>query len=188
MGFRAWSLLGAMLAALLFSAPPPATAQEPDRFDALVFSKTTGFRHESAIAAGKTALQQMGVDEDFAVTVSEDAGLFTDAGLRDFEVVVFLNTDGEGILSAAQRTAFERWTQRGGGIVSIHADANADRNWAWKGDMMGGAWFLNHPAGEAQFQNATVNRVDDTHPSTVDVPESWVREDEWYNFTAEPRD
>src|SRR5215207_8472502 len=114
MALRAWSLLGAMLAALLFMAPPPASAQAPDRFDALVFSKTTGFRHESAIAAGKTALQQMGDAEGFAVTLTEDAAVFTDAGLRDYEVVVFLDTDGEGVLSAAQRTAFERWTSRGG--------------------------------------------------------------------------
>ena len=158
------------------------------RFDVLVFSRTTGFRHAEAIAAGRTEISAMGEAGNFNVELSEDPGLFTDAGLRPFEVVVFLNTDGEGILSPAQRNAFERWTQRGGGIVSIHADANADRNWAWKGDMMGGAWFLNHPAGDLQFQTATVNRVDDTHPATVDVPESWVREDEWYNFTAEPQD
>ena len=71
--------------------------------------------------------------------------------------------------------------------MSIHADANADRNWAWKGDMMGGAWFLNHPAPPVQFQQATVNVVDTTHPATRDLPApNWVREDEWYNFTAEP--
>ena len=81
-------------------------------------------------------------------------------------MIVFLNTDGEGILNATQRNAFERWTQRGGGIVGIHADANADRDWAWKGDMMGGAWFLNHPSGAVQFQQATVNVVDTEHPST----------------------
>ena len=160
-----------------------------DPYDVLVFSRTTGFRHETAIAAGKTALTQMAAAEGFNVQLSEDATLFTDAGLRPFEVVVFLNTDGEGILSGAQRNAFERWTQRGGGIVSIHADANADRNWAWKGDMMGGAWFLNHPAGELQFQQATVNVVDTEHPATRDLPQpDWVREDEWYNFTAEPED
>ena len=117
MAAKAWTLLGAMVAALVLLAPPPASAQEPDRFDALVFSKTTGFRHESAIAAGRTALQQMGDAEGFAVTLTEDARVFTDAGLRDYEVVVFLDTDGEGILNAAQRTAFERWTSRGGGIV-----------------------------------------------------------------------
>ena len=71
--------------------------------------------------------------------------------------------------------------------MSIHADANADRNWAWKGDMNGGAWFLNHPAPPVQFQQATVNVVDTTHPATKDLPQpNWVRTDEWYNFTAEP--
>ena len=100
---------------------------------------------------------------------------------------MFLNTDGEGILNGAQRTAFERWMQRGGGVVGIHAAANADRDWEWNADMMGGAQFLNHPAGDLQFQTATVNVEDPTHPSTQALPSPWVREDEWYNFTAEPR-
>ncbi len=178
-------VLVGVLAALIFV--PTAGAQEEPRFDVLVFSKTTGFRHAEAIDAGKAKIAEMGVENDFSVTASEDATLFTDAGLRDFEVVVFLNTDGEGILNAAQRNAFERWTQRGGGIVGIHAVANADRDWAWMGDMMGGAWFLNHPAGALQFQQATVNVVDPSHPATADVPQpNWVRSDEWYNFTAEP--
>jgi cytochrome c len=190
MAMRSWFWLSAALCALLvssLSAPPPAGAQEPARFDALVFSKTTGFRHESAIAAGKIALQQMGAAEGFNVTLSEDASVFTDAGLRDYEVVVFLDDDGEGILDAAQRTAFERWTSRGGGIVAIHADANADRNWAWKVDMMGGALFKDHPAGALQFQDATVRVEDPNHPATQGIPAAWVRNDEWYNFTAEPR-
>ena len=157
------------------------------RFDVLVFSRTTGFRHSDAIDAGKLAIPQMGEDGNYNVDLSEDPTKFSDAGLRPYEVVVFLNDDGEGILNAAQRTAFERWTQRGGGIVAIHADANADRNWAWKGDMNGGAWFNNHPDGALQFQQAKVLRTDDTHPATVNVPEEWTREDEWYNFTAEPQ-
>ena len=152
MALRSWSVLFAALLALLLSlllAPPRAAAQDPARFDVLVFSKTTGFRHESAIAAGRTGIQALGTAGGYAVTLSEDAAVFSDAGLRDYEVVVFLHTDGEGILNAAQRTAFERWTSRGGGIVSIHADANADRNWAWKTDMMGGALFANHPGRRA---------------------------------------
>ena len=76
---------------------------------------------------------------------------------------------------------------RGGGIVGIHADANADRDWAWKGDMMGDAWFANHPAGALQFQDATVVNEDPTHPAMAGIGATWVRNDEWYNFTAEPR-
>ena len=185
------ALLAALITAwALGAAPAPAAAAAEDAaaFDVLVFSRTTGFRHASAIDAGKQKIAAMGVANDFTVTASEDQTQFTDAGLRPYEVIVFLNTDGEGILNAAQRNAFERWTQRGGGIVSIHADANADRNWAWKGDMMGGAWFLNHPAPPVQFQQATVNVVDTTHPATRNLPApNWVRTDEWYNFTAEPQ-
>ena len=168
--------------------PFAAVMQDP-RFDVLVFSRTTGFRHAEAIDAGHAAIEQMGAElgREFTVTASEDAGLFTDTGLRPYEVIVLLNIDGEGILNGAQRTAFERWAQRGGGIVSIHAAANADRDWEWTGDMMGGAWFQNHPSGANQFQTATVNVEDASHPATASLPNPWVREDEWYNFTAEPR-
>ena len=94
------------------------TAGEP-RFDVLVFSRTTGFRHTDAIDAGKAAIPQMGDGRELQRRRSpRTRRSFTDAGLRPYEVVVFLNTDGEGILNAAQRTAFERWTQRGGGIVA----------------------------------------------------------------------
>jgi len=190
MAVRSGFWLSAVLCALLFTtllAPGAASAQGPARFDVLVFSKTTGFRHTGAIDAGKAGIQALGTAEDFAVTTSEDASVFSDAGLRDFEVVVFLHTDGEGILDAAQRTAFERWTSRGGGIVGIHADANADRDWRWKTDMMGGAQFANHPSGALQFQDATVRVEDPDHPAMQGIPTAWVRNDEWYNFTAEPR-
>src|SRR5688500_7064145 len=168
------------------AAAPRAHAQEPE-FSVLVFSKTTGFRHADAIDAGKIAIPELGAANGFSVTLTEDATQFNDQNLREFDVIVFLNTDGEGILNAAQRTATERWMSRGGGIVGIHADANADRDWAWKGDMMGDAWFANHPSGALQFQNATVVNEDPEHPAMAGIGATWVRNDEWYNFTAEPR-
>ena len=172
-----------------FVGPQEASAQEGDgRYHALIFSRTTGFRHSEAIEAGHEAFDEMAAAEDYDVTHSEDASLFTDHGLRQFDVIVFLNTDGEGILNARQRNAFERWMQRGGGAVSIHADANADRNWEWKTDMMGGALFDNHPQGPLQFQAADVVVEDDSHPATAELPPVWNRVDEWYNFTANPRD
>ena len=189
-GRSAWlcAALAAVVMAWALGAAPPAGAQAEPRFDVLVFSKTTGFRHTTAIDAGHAAIAQMGVDHDFSVTATEDSTQFTDQGLRPYEVVVFLNTDGEGILNADQRTAFERWMQRGNGLVGIHAAANADRDWEWYGDMMGGALFLDHPSGEFQFQNARVDVEDATHPSTETLPNPWTREDEWYSFTENPRD
>jgi cytochrome c len=175
-----------LLVLVLAAAAPRVHAQEPE-FSVLVFSKTTGFRHSDAIAAGQSGIMQMGADNDFDVSLTEDSTQFTDENLRNFDVIVFLQTDGEGILNAAQRTAVERWMSRGGGIVGIHADANADRDWDWKGDMMGGAWFANHPSGSLQFQDATVVNEDASHPSMDAAGATWMRNDEWYNFTAEPR-
>ena len=165
------------------------TVTAEPRFDVLVFSRTVPANspHEDSIAAGAAAIQQMGTANNFNVVHSEDATLFTDAGLRPYEVVVLLNTDGEGVLTPVQRNAFERWFQRGNGLVGIHSQTNADRNWQWMTDMNGGAQFLNHPAGANQFQNATVQIEDPNHPSTQGLPTAWVRNDEWYNFTAEPR-
>jgi glucose/arabinose dehydrogenase/PKD repeat protein/type 1 glutamine amidotransferase len=193
---RAWSawvlalLLGGLaLAATLGGAPdgPSSATAQGSRFDVLVFSRTTGFRHTEAINAGHAAFDDLATAGGFSVTHSEDATDFTDHNLRNYEVVVFLHTDGEGILNQRQRAAFERWNQRGGGSVRIHADANADRNWEWKNDLQGGALFDNHPSGANQFQEATVEVEDPTHPATANVPDPWVRTDEWYNFTAEPR-
>ena len=152
------------------------TAADP-RFDVLVFSRTTGFRHTDAIDAGKTAIAAMGTAQNFSVTATEDATQFNDATLRPYEVIVMLHPDGEGILNATQRTAYERWLQRGKGVVGIHAAANADRDWDWMTDLRGGSLFLNHPSGANQFQQATVKIVDPNHPATQGIPADWVRTD-----------
>ncbi|HSI80043.1 MAG TPA: ThuA domain-containing protein, partial [Solirubrobacterales bacterium] len=183
-------LAGLTLAATLggssATAPSQAGAQGGDgRYHVLAYSRTTiANSHPQAIAAGHDALDDLAAAEDFDVTHSDDAGMFSDHTLRQFDVVVFLNSNGEGNLNANQRNAFERWTQRGGGAVRIHADANADKAWDWKRDMMGGGLFNNHPP----IQEATVEVVDSSHPATADLPASFQWSDEWYNFDADPRD
>jgi cytochrome c len=173
---------GALLALLLLAACGEGDA----RYDVLVFSRTTAFRHAEAIEAGRAALERMGADRGFAVESTEDAGRFSDDGLADVEVVVLLQTNGDGVLRGAQRAALERWTRGGGGVVAIHAAANADRDWPWYGELLGGARFRNHPPGRLQFQRATVTVEDPSHPATRGVPARWTRTDEGYNFAPEP--
>ena len=67
---------------------------DPDAaFRALVFSKTTGFRHDS-IPAGIAAIRSLGEERGFQVDATEDATVFTDAILQQYDVVVFLSTTG----------------------------------------------------------------------------------------------
>src|SRR4029453_10652356 len=59
----------------------------------LVFSKTTGFRHQS-IPDGINALRDIGVQLSLKVDATEDANRIADASLARYQAVVFLSTTG----------------------------------------------------------------------------------------------
>ena len=145
--------------------------------DVLVFSRTTSYRHGDAIEAGRAALE-----ERFGAELTEDASRFSDDGLRGVDVVVLLQTNGARVLRGDQRAAFERWVRGGGGVVAIHAASNADRAWAFYGELLGGARFLEHRQGPLQREDVVVER----HPATEGLPRRWTRSDEWYRFDPEP--
>lgn len=147
----------------------------------LVFSKTAGFRHDS-IPEGIAAVRELGATGGFAVDATEDAGAFTPRNLARYDAVVFLSTTGD-VLDAAGQAAFERYIERGGGYVGIHAAADTEYDWAFYGGLAG-AYFQSHPA----IQPATVTVEDRSHPATSELPGSWDRTDEWYNYRSSPRD
>lgn len=146
-----------------------------DGFAVLVFSRTAGYRHES-IPAGVEALRALGDQDGFRVDATEDAAAFTDAGLGQYRVVVFLSTTGE-VLDANGRAAFERYIRGGGNFVGIHAATDTGYEWPWYGALVGN-YFKRHPV----IQAATLAVVDASHPSTRHLPIRWRRTDEWYDF------
>jgi type 1 glutamine amidotransferase len=150
---------------------------DPPEIQVLVFSRTTAYRHADAIEAGRAAL-----GERFGAELTEEPVRFSDEGLRDVDVVVLLQTNGAGVLRGDQRAAFERWVRGGGGVVAIHAAANADRDWAFYGELLGGARFLSHRQGPLQREDVLVER----HAATEGLPRRWPRSDEWYRFAPEP--
>jgi type 1 glutamine amidotransferase len=167
-------------AALLLLAAVACRAEA--EWSVLVFSKTAGFRHAS-IADGQALLAELGAAHGFATVASEDAAIFTAAGLARFHAVVFLNTTGD-VLEAAQQSALRCFVESGSGWVGVHSAADTEHAWPWYGTLLGGdAWFAVHPA----IQAATLVRESATHPSTAHLPASFAFTDEWYNFAANPR-
>src|SRR5262249_26759475 len=81
----------------------------------LVFTKTTGFRHES-IPAAVQAVTTLGRQNGFAVDATEDGGAFTDPNLARYDAVVFLLTTGD-VLDDTQQVAFQRYIHAGHGWV-----------------------------------------------------------------------
>lgn len=177
-------LLAVSAAALAFGGlGAGALGQAPSEPAAriLVFSRTTGFRHAS-IAPGLAAIRELGQRGGFVVDATEDPGRFTPSNLARYRAVVWLNTSGD-VLGGAQRAAFQRYIEAGGGYVGIHAAAATERGWRWYGTLLAGARLRGHPAP----QRATILVEDRTHPSTRSLPRRWRRLDEWYAFRHNPR-
>jgi glucose/arabinose dehydrogenase/PKD repeat protein/type 1 glutamine amidotransferase len=170
----------ALVVAVVTATVQFATTATAQAFSVLVFSKTAGFRHDS-IPAGVTAIQQLGSQNGFSVTATEDANAFTDANLAQYRAVVWLSTTGD-VLNPTQQAAFERYIRAGGGYAGVHAASDTEYDWAWYGNLVG-AYFNSHPAN----QTATVKVEDKAHASTAHLPDRWSRLDEWYNFRTNPR-
>jgi cytochrome c len=156
----------------------PAPGAELPRI--LLFSKTTGFRHDS-IPDAIAALEGLGAQHSFAVDATEDAATFTDEQLARYRAVVFLMTTGD-VLDQAQQAAFERYIRAGNGYAGVHSASDTEYDWPWYGGLVG-AYFSSHPA----IQQASITIEDNTHPSTAGLPNPWTRTDEWYSFRANPR-
>lgn len=173
--FCGTAILGfAVVLSILTSGVARAESTDP-AFSVLVFSKTAAYRHDS-IPAGIAAIQALGEQNNFRVDASEDAAIFNDERLARYRVVVFLSTSGD-IFNPGEQAAFERFVQRGGGFIGIHAASDTEYDWPWYGGLVG-TYFRRHPV----IQSATLKVVDPSHRSTRHLPINWPRIDEWYDF------
>src|SRR5215469_4100665 len=158
--------------AVMSSAPAPKSF--------LVFSKTTGFRHD-CIPDGIRVFTDIAKNKKWDVEFSEDSGVFTPDNLKRFNGIVFLCTTGD-ILDPDQKQAMQSFVENGGGWIGIHSAADTEYKWDWYGKLVG-AWFSGHPAQ----QQATIHIEGKKHPTTRFLPDPWVRKDEWYNYKTNPR-
>lgn len=172
---------------LLLALCMQASASMAPRARVLVFTKTSGWHHDS-IPAAVVALQRLGAQEGMQVDHSEDADDFNAARLARYRAVVFANTTLD-VLDPEQQAAMEGFVRAGGGFMGIHAAADTEYDWPWYGELVG-AWFKSHPPGlqtsRVLFENkhAEGEHVEDDH---ADAPEDWTVTDELYNYRSNPR-
>ena len=101
-------------------APSGPYAPRSGSFKMLVYSATKGFRHDSAIVAGKPLLQQIGQEQGFEVVLTETNELITPEGLAAFEIVFFLNSTGD-IFNDVEQKTYEDWMTLHDGAFARHA-------------------------------------------------------------------
>jgi type 1 glutamine amidotransferase len=137
-------------------------------------SEGKGYVHDN-IAASVAAIRKMGAESGFGVDASDDPAVFTDANLKQHRALVFSNSNNEAFSNDAQRQAFQRYIQGGGGFVGIHSASGSERNWPYFWSVVGGK-FLRHP----KFQPFQVRVKDPQHPAVKGVPAVFDWADECY--------
>lgn len=169
--------LGPLLLCVGLAAPLPAA-----QFRALLYTKTNGWHHDS-INHAVEAMQAIATMHSFELVWSEDTGrYFTDAGLEDFDVVIFLLTTGD-VLNADQQAALERFVQSGKGFVGIHSASDTEYDWPWYRAMVGRMFHI-HP----RIQTATLEVAERDFPGMDRFPPRFLFTDEWYEFQAPESD
>ena len=110
-------VLGLLL--ILSSCNSTRTTNQPVTKHVLVFTKTMGWRHGS-IEKGVSTLKEIGAQEGWQITQSEDSLAINTENLAKTDLVIFLSTTGD-ILGSDQEAAFKNYIQNGGAFMGIHA-------------------------------------------------------------------
>src|SRR5688572_6542430 len=125
-----------------------AAAPPPSRGTILVYSGTTGWRHDS-IPDGIAAIKAIAESRNLSVVASEDPEIFAAGKLKRFRAIVLLSTTTDPKNPASEwlvgerRIALQQYVAKGGGILAIHAAADSHYNWPWYGKLIG-ARFARH--------------------------------------------
>jgi len=161
-----------------------ALAQKP-AFRALAFYSTNVEPdHVRTGNEGLAFFRDLAAKNNFVFDATTDWDKLNDADLKPYQVILWINDFPH---SEAQRAAFERYMQHGGGWLGLHIAGynDASTQWPWFVDFLGGAVFYtnNWPVQKAKMI------VDDrTHPVTAGMPESYVApSNEWYQWKPSPR-
>lgn len=127
------------------------------------------------IAASVAAIKKMGAENGFAVDASDDPNVFTPANLKQYNAIVFSNSNNEAFLTESQREAFKNYMDHGGNFVGIHSASGSERQWPYFWSVLGGT-FVRHP----KQQTFVVRVVDPNNPATKGLPKTFEWNDECY--------
>jgi uncharacterized protein len=162
------------------TAAPGPYADRTGSFKMLVYSRTTGFRHDS-IAQGKTLLREIASEQGFEIVEAETNELITPEGLAQFEVMFFMNSTGD-VFNQAEEAALQQWMEtNNGAMAGVHSMTDTEQGWAFYKEVTGQYYdgHTNVIPGAIQFEPSMVQFV-----ALQGIPNPWQRNEEWYRFNS----
>ena len=156
----------------------PAPESKPLRV--LLFSGTGWYRHPE-IPSINGWLTRLAGQQGIRMDISETGKDLTPQNLQQYDVVLLNNANSlDKLLDNRQRSAFEEWYRKGGGIVALHATLVHQEGWPWLMNL-GGCDFNS----DSEFLQARV-LVDPEarkHPTVSGHGDSFFYEADWTNHT-----
>ncbi|GAA1915873.1 ThuA domain-containing protein [Streptomyces durmitorensis] len=180
------AFVAALLLAVGFLPATSSAADKAPAFRALLFTKAVGYVHDS-IPAGVQMVKEQAAANNFELVTTDDATVFDDAKLKDFDVIIMLQNSGMVWDTEAQRDAMKAYVKSGKGVVALHntLDMGVEDSFPWWDDLINAGAHM--PAHSPGVLKGTAKVADRAHPSTKGLPERWERPEEWYNFDKNPR-
>src|SRR5690606_38271322 len=111
----------------------------------------------------------------FTADSTSNSSIVSTPDLFQYDAIIFANTNNKVFENEAEKEGLINFNRQGKGIIGIHIACGTERDWDWFNQMIGGV-FDYHPP----LQKFHVHVVDNTHPSTINLPSVWEVEDELY--------
>ncbi|WP_315822362.1 ThuA domain-containing protein [Paraflavitalea speifideaquila] len=168
----------------------PACTEQTAPFKVIGFyTAKSDQAHISYVHEANKWLARVATENNFVYDSTNDWNKLNTSLLAQYQVVLFLDTRPD---SAAQRTAFQQYMEKGGGWIGFHFAGFAltpsayPQNWDWYHDQFLGAGQYK---GNTWRPTSAVLRVEGgKHPITQHLPATFrSAPNEWYSWEKDLR-
>lgn len=163
----------------------PANYARAPRFKALLYySDTAEEAHVQFAMQAIDFFTRLSYGEGYILDTTTSLASYGPDRLKEYSVMIVINTTPA---PGAEREAFEKYMEAGGGWLGFHAAAYNDRStdWPWLNSFLGcGAFYCNNWPPQCVLVDV------ETHasPVTRSIPARFVApESEWYQWNPSPR-
>ena len=162
----------------------------PPRFNVIAFyTGKSDKAHISFVREANRWFPKMAAEHGFAYDATDNWENLNPGFLAKYQVVLFLDTRPD---APAQREAFQKYIENGGGWMGFHFAAFAltpsqfPQNWDWYHNEFLGAGSY---AGNTWRPTSAILKVEDVlHPAMKGLPETFkASPNEWYKWTSDLR-
>jgi hypothetical protein len=183
------SLLGMVCVASIFSVTVAAQTNGP-KFRVIAFyTGQDDPAHISFVNEAKKWFPTQAAERGFSFESTTNWANLNLEFLANYQVVLFLDTRPDG---PAQRAAFQRYMENGGGWMGFHfagfalTPSKFPQNWDWyHNEFLGAGSYV----GNTWKPTSAILKVEDRqHPATIGLPETFKSApNEWYKWSVDLR-